>query len=484
VRDVDFEELQKAVDAAVGNTLVVSRRWVIAKAINLPENIEIIGLPGHSIATDLPDLSLLIADSKRNIRIVGVTFEQSIPGQKAYVAAVHLKGCRECVVEGCKFTGMQWAGVFLNSTIDSRVVGNHFSGFLGTVQDSADICVYRNSSRNTINNNNCQGGNYVGILVQDPYGGTMPSHNVIEGNQCSGHKAYGIVVYQTSGVESSYNRIVRNTVLDVLGSVGEGHFGAGIYVVGAGGTIISENVVRNCCRQTSGRQLAPAGIGINGIAATLVPVTITSNKIEAMSRMDGILVVSSPGGALLTSNTVSMPAENPSAAIRIDGSSNVIVTGEHHLQVTHPSGRVMLVFAQSNDCRNIRIEGVAAIGGGYSQLETLRSGKFVVRSISVKNLVLRGATGSSIPLRLGHGSVDGGNFSSLDVVSSTLGPALHQRECTAVTYSGNKLSSGGSVAVVFEGNNEGTVFSGTNRAITQVESWKKVDVRGSGVVIE
>ena len=54
----------------------------------------------------------------------------------------------------------------------------YFHDFLGSVQDSADICVYNNASNNIITDNRCFGGNDHGILIENPYNNAFPSNNL------------------------------------------------------------------------------------------------------------------------------------------------------------------------------------------------------------------------------------------------------------------------------------------------------------------
>jgi hypothetical protein len=210
---------------------------------------------------------------------------------------------------------MQWAGVLLDGCSRCIVQGNYFTGWLGTVQDAADVCIYNDCTACEVLDNQCFGGGHSGIMVQDPYAGLLPKECIVAGNRIGQHTAYGVAVYLpgTSGAGDTYNQIVNNYVENIQGSYSTNRSsGSGIYVVGdwAGGTQVIGNNIVNCCVQTLDRALAPGGIGINGIPSTVAKPVVANNTITSMTQGDGIIITSSAGGAVVANNVIRIPSTN------------------------------------------------------------------------------------------------------------------------------------------------------------------------------
>lgn len=115
------------------------------------------------------------------------------------------------------------------------------------------------------------------------------------------------------------NEITSNRIDGVLGtgqaqgpnlSSGNGIYGVGC---GAGGLIITNNQVTNCCISTGNASEVPAGIGVGAIIGnTNAPVTgplISNNKISGMTQGSGV-AVSGCSGAVVGPNQISIPASN------------------------------------------------------------------------------------------------------------------------------------------------------------------------------
>jgi hypothetical protein len=212
------------------------------------------------------------------------------PGTIAYTGGINIYNSTKCKVLNVEFIGMSWAGVLLNGSSYCTVRDCRFSGWLGSIQDSADIMFYQNSNYNSAEGNHCYGGGDHGIMVYDPYTNSTPTGNLINANFVGQHLAYGVVVYTALSTTPAYDLrtiISNNVIYDILGSSINGSSGAGIYVQAGGGTIVSNNNVYNCCRSTTNFDiLAMAGIAVQVCAPQFVTgseveIVVTGNHVDA-----------------------------------------------------------------------------------------------------------------------------------------------------------------------------------------------------------
>lgn len=477
----DYGTLQQAVTAAAGRTLVISGVWTVTAAVVLPSDIEIVGDPGAKVTTATPDISLFQATGQSNIRIRGLKFEQTVAGTAAYVGAVSLDTCTRVTVSDCEFVGMQWAGVYLKSTNYSIVRDNRFTAFTGTVQDSADVCVYANSSYNVIDSNYCLGGNWHGILVQDPYAGTAPLKNILSNNHVGQHKAYGIIVYQPNAV-NTYTQIVNNQVENILGSVLAGSSGAGIYVVSAGGVVVTGNTIRNCCQQTTNRNLVPGAIGINGIAAPMAPIVVANNNIAETNFYDGITLSSISAGGIVDGNQIMSESTNVTGfPIYANGISGFAITNNLINQKNLSTQRCIFMYAQGIDCNNNIVSNNIIVGGNYSQIEFSVVGAFKHNRIIVVGNNLTGASSSSIPLIINNSTT--GLVSSNCIYANTQ-VALLNNGSTSMLYSNNFVFSTGANAIQSVGVNSSSMFDKSNVQLNGVGSQRAPLNQGTGLAIE
>jgi Right handed beta helix region len=477
----DTLDLQEAVDFAANRTLVLSGTYLISAPINLPSNIEIIGTGTAEVVIATPDLSLFAAQLQSDIRIRNIRFVQTAFGDDPYTGGVVLDQCTDCLVADCEFEGMQWAGVYLSRAHRNEIRGNYFHDFytLGA-NDSADILVYNDSSDNRIADNRCFGGANHGILLQDPYNETpsTPVRNLISGNHVGQHEAYGIVVYVPyagSGPFDSFNTIVGNDVEDILGSRvsydGETPLydtGAGIYIVGgrAGGTLVANNNIRNCCQQTTTRSLAPGAIGIAGLPAGAARVVISGNDIADMAQGDGIHVASSPGGATINGNAIRMPATNngagpggvglTGAGIRVEASSNVAMVGN---TLTHAgTGGGLLVYANGTNQTDFVVSGNILTTTAVAPLRVVRTDSFTTSGCAITGNTCR-TSGAVDGVQLE--GIAGGTLSGNTV--SCGGIAAYVSACTDLRISGNSLATSGGTGAHIGGTCTGTFYALSNR---------------------
>jgi len=463
----DTVALQNAVNGAANNGLVLSGTYLISATITLPSDIEILGTATGRVLSQTPDISLFLAALESNIRITGVQFEQDAIGTDPYTGGVVLDRCTDCLIADCEFEGMQWAGAYLSNASRNILRGNHFHDFQSGrngVNDGADIVLYNNSNENEVSGNQCLGGGDHGILIQDPYSETWPSKNLISGNHVGEHDGYGIVVYAPFEGDT-FNTITGNDIEDILGTHLAGDSGAGIYLAGTGcgGTLIADNNIRNCCRESETRSLTPAAIGINGLSASGARVLVSGNDIADMEQGDGILISTSPG-VTVTGNAVRIPAGNNGggtggmvlvgAGIRVENSSNVAVAA--NLVSQAGSGGGILLYANGVTIADLAVTGntVSAVG---TPLRTARTSSFVLESCVVAGNVCRvsGAVDGMQLEGIARGSVSGNAV-------SCGGIPLYVAASTNLRISGNSLSTSGATGFQTGGTCTGTFYALSN----------------------
>lgn len=311
------------------------------------------------------------------------------------LGAIYLSQSTGCHIERVEMSGYNWSGIWMDQANNCFIRDNRCYGapsLLNTTANGGDINLWSNSSTaasnyNVIQGNQCFGVNTAfGIMLIDPDAATAttgyPLRNTVSGNRVGAHTTYGIALYMPGAgttAADTFNQIVNNHVENITGLSFTGFpglpntsSGAGIYAVGKGigGTVITGNTVTNCCINTLIRNLAPAGIGVNGVQTGITRPVVANNTINGMTQGDGVLVTSSPGGAVLGGNSINMPSSNigtgpgfaalTGSGIRIEASSNVTL-GPNDVQV-YGLGQALFIYANG-----IAINNVDATGGVYSQ---------------------------------------------------------------------------------------------------------------------
>jgi parallel beta-helix repeat protein len=456
--------------------------YLITDAVTLYSNIVCYGDGASSIVRcATTGKSFFAAANKSNITISNIQFEQTITGTAAYVGAVALDTCDRVTIDNCNFIGMQWAGVWLKDSNYCKVTNNRFTAFNGTVQDSADVCIYRNSSYNIITNNYFYAGCDHGVLIQDPYDTTLPLKNIIDGNRIGQHRAYGVAVYQPNAI-NTYAQITNNFIENILGSVTGNSSGAGIYIVGAGGVVIEGNTIRNCCQQTNNRSLTPGAIGINGINIGLAPVVISNNNIADTNYYDCINISSSSAGAIINSNQMTMNLGNSTGfPVYINAASNVTVNANSITQNTN-LGRGIYIYANDADIGNHIITNNNIKGGNTSQIETYCEAGYFITNAIISNNLLTECSSSGNPLKFGTNSrtfVVTGNYAKADTQV-----AVYQSNSTNFRYANNFFFTTGTNPIQFVGTNTGTYFDKTNTQSNSLGSASQVLNQGTGAIVE
>jgi hypothetical protein len=453
-------------DACNANKLAFDEsggNYVISGTITVPSGVTVRGTGSGTVITCANGgISLLFTTGATGVTVEKIKFSVTGTSTAAYTAPVEFYNSTHCSCFECEMSGCNWAGVLMHTSSYCTVDKCYFHNFQGSVDDSADVAIYGNSSYNTVTSNRCYGGNLHGIMIEDPYTGTVPSRNVIANNRIGQHTAYGILVYMPDAGDS-FNQVTGNFIENIQGTVISGQSGAGIYVVGAGagGTEVSNNTIRNCCIQTSGRTLAPAGIGIAGITAGAAPVSVTGNIVAAMPTYDGILVVSSSGPINVCGNSVSLPSGNSGGTpIRVENSSNVNVNANSAAQPAHTNGRCIFVFANGVAVSQVTVSGNTCSGGNYSQIDFDRGqsgGSFTGIVCSGNNCIGNGAVGNCIHIAWADRGVVVGN-----TCSANSQPAFGMTGSTNCRIAANVFGTTGTSGAACSGTCTGSFWDKSN----------------------
>lgn len=461
IKSTQFATLQDAVTAAENKRLLVIGNYTITSTITLPSNIVIDFDPAATITSNTANISHFKATSKTNITVRGGKFVATNAGVSANIGAIHLDSCTECLVERNRFVGMQWAGVFFLNCTKCKVVRNSFSAFLGTVQDSADVCFYGNTSYCTAEDNDCYGGNYHGVLVQGHTAGAIPLRNTVHNNRIGAHVGYGIIAYQIEAA-NTYTRIIGNTVEGIIGTAFGGSAGAGIYVQGSGGCLVSGNAIKNCCISSANETLTPAGIGINNLNAPLEAAIVSGNTITDIRNYSGINVSSSNVGAVVSANTISFSygVVANTAAIYINAASRCVVDGNQiYLEIDVPIHGIF-AYANGSHIEGLTITNNHVRGSTIRGIRVDQTGGFKVRRVTIANNYCVSATGSYVAMDLS--AIEGGTVVGNSLLSDSQVP-LRINSCTEVRGSANRaICTNGGNSVSTTGTCTASYFDDSN----------------------
>ena len=435
----DTVAIQAAVTAAEGGVCFFPEgTYLITATISLPSNIEIQLDPQAIVQSATTSISLFSAISKTNIKIFGGKFKYTIAGATGLIGGIDLNTCTQCMVDGIEFEGMQYSGVFLNESEYCTVANCYVHATLGTHADTHDIGVYNNARYNTVSYNRCFGTGSVGVFVQGPSINKTPYRNKIIGNLVNPKTAYGIMLYQvTPGNQQSI--VQENHVYGILGSALSGASGNGIYVQSAGGCIVTENVVEDCCQSTTLATNNPAGISLSfdiALGQALEPVVVSNNKVST-NKYSGIAV--STARATVIGNIVHYSDSTNGQGIFGIDCANTAITGNVVSAPTNVARAGIVLNVQSaSGMSNVSVTGNIVQGGNDAQIYTYKSasGTTIAGTFSGNTLTSTGALSVSMNLN---------NLNRATVSNNICGAGyigLYVQDCSNVRGAGNVSRSG------------------------------------------
>ena len=451
----------------------------VTGTIYVGESKTICGVGGRTeLLCDNPDSSIFLVNDVGDVFIERIRFSFSKASAKAYTAPVVFSGSSNCTCCDCEFAGCSWAGVWLHDARFCTVTRCHFHDFLGQVQDSADICIYNNSSDNFVTENRCFGGNDHGVLIENPYSNALPISNLVARNHIRGSRAYGVCLY-VPDFGDTYNRILGNTIEDISGIGFDRCSGPGIYVagLGAGGTLIEGNTIRRCCLETNNRTEAPGAIGMHGMSSGNAALTVANNVVDEIQSYDGILVAMSDAPIIIAGNTVRLlPGNVEGTPLRIEVSSRLRVHGNIFTR-SDSEGRCVFVYANEGDISDVSISSNDCAGGNYCQIDFDGAGDGTLSKVVCSGNTCDAVTGNSLARCLSFRRTSGAIVSG-NILRSGLSLAFYASDAKNFRIIGNSFGSGTEFAVWFDGNCENSFYAASNEAVGVVQ------VNGTGLLVE
>jgi parallel beta-helix repeat protein len=443
--------IQAAATLAAGGTLYVqaaSSFYSVSSAITLNDNTLVHGDGAASvIQISNGGISAFQATSKTGITVRDLHIKSVNAGVTSEVAGVKLTTCTKCVVENCIFTGMSWSGVFLNGTSNSFVLNNIFNTILGTLADSNDVAVYRNSNANLIQGNGCYGAGYHGILMQNPDVGVFDVcvDNIINENSIAGQSAYGIVAYTSTQPYNTRTIISNNTIRTIYGSQLTGASGSGIYVAQFGGTTISGNNVSDCCKSTTNfGTLAPACIGVASVSGSW-PIILQGNTLYS-TRGPCIACISNEAKLVINGNSLYLSnstASTNSKSIYLVNTSYARISSNAIEHISTEYYAIECVALNAYTCAGLSFSDNTVIASKYGAIFAV-DGSGSYTDLNLSGNYFKNTTDTGIRINVCTGARLSDNFFSADVM------ALSMNNVTKARMTGNRLvSSSGSAAAEF-----------------------------------
>lgn len=411
-------------------TFPVAQTALIASAVTLSSNTTITAVKGATLKTATGGISLFSATNKTDISISGLKFVNTATTTPFAVVFAHcyFVGCTRPVVQDCEFTGMNCGAITFDGGTDHVAQNNNiYAGiYPAGQQQTSDIGLFGYTGdilRAVITGNRCYGGGNFGIALQNPYSAFYPRNCLVSGNRIGGTQLYGILHYMPSyASQNSYNQITDNFIENSQGvpTILGGAAGAGIYCVGAaaGGALIANNQVANCCVQSTTPSQATGGLCVSG----------TNGQI---------FFTASVGGA--TSGTLGTGG-SPFA----NGNWNGATSSTWLATFTNGEQRLATLTNGATTCT-----WSGALSAGTILSATLAP--YYNDPITVANNKISGMTqydGIQISSSLGGGVALSGNTVNM-APGNTTGWALHIRNSSNVAVTGGVLVNQSNIATVF-----------------------------------
>lgn len=340
------------------------------------------------------------------VTITDMSFTTNATGVVSSSGSIRLDNSTHCIIQNCEFYNYIFAAVWLNSNSNYNIVQNNWMhDAIVSTGAQADIQVgyYSYCEGNKILNNYVDGrNNDVGIQIIGG-DGTTAFNTTVSGNYVGQHNGYGIIDYGWGNTRS----IITNNYIENIQGSNNAAKGAGIYIVGTGGQIITNNTIVNCCVQTSVLSLAPGGIGISGPSdPDLEGIVVSGNSISNMTRFFGVYIFNRQN-VTVANNIIEMPSTTYVTSIGIylnncrkcDVSNNTVKLSSELTDTT--TG--LFVRGSTIAIEGVQISGNTISGGNATAFRVSADGALVTgQNISVVgNSVITG-TSNSISYNFGY----------------------------------------------------------------------------------
>lgn len=481
----DTAAIQAAINAVVaggagsGGTVFfpdTSASYRITSTINLQSYVALVGQgKGTTIKKDFQNGFAFIAVSKsyvsvKNLRLISTVLATTTPS-----GALGFQSCDYCVVDGVSIIDREQFGVWLYDSNYCQVTNCSTNGAFAFGGDNIDIAVLNNSNYNVIANNVCTGGsnNGIAIAVNDPYTSSQPTGNKIVGNQIANYKTYGILVYVTN-VYNTKTVVDGNTVETIDGSGLLGTSGTGIYIQSGGGSVVTNNIVSNCCISTTNFfTLAPGAIGVT-LPSGAYPVIVANNILQS-TRGPCIAAITNEGPVTISGNTCRVNGTDPTTnlvAIYASNSTRCNITN-NVIEQTSPQPAIFVLARSGTTIVDTSITNNSVVASTYgiyvnridtATLESLRMVGNYVAGPTVQSVQISRVSGCSISENIVYGNAI----------------VFELNNCIRSRMEGNSFISVdvANPVIFFTGTNTGSIFSETNTIVGRVDNGS-----GSGVIV-
>lgn len=494
-----FASLQAAVTAAAGKTLRVlsGSTFNLTAAVSVPSNITIILEAGSLITSAISTIHLLDCSGSSNVVIRGPgKLQMTVAGVTANLGIVNLDGSTNCVVEGVEMAGNLWAGVRMRNAVNCHAVRNYIHDSLGSVQDAAGVTLYDSCQFCSAEGNRLLNTGWHGVLVQDSTGAAVMNGNRVVNNQIDGATAYGVACYEVGAGESD-TLIAGNRIQNVTGANPGGSGGSGVYVQNTGGVVVSGNRIRNVCTATANNTLAPGGIGVINIAATLTAPVLSGNTITDVgmtaggaSNPNGVLlaaiyIASSAAGVNVNGNSIRQAAGlTPATFIGIYGNAApllAIVGNKLNISSALATSEGIFVFANGANQAGFTISANMIDGCGASGVRVDQAGGFTAQNAAISGNMHRNGAATCISYRiasLNNSLITGNGGFATTVVAMLL------TNCIGNRLANNYLFTTGANPVQFTGTNTQSYFDKSNHQLSGGGSTLFALNQGTGLILE
>ena len=481
----DTAAIQAAINAVVaggagdgGSVLFpdTTASYRITSSISLPSYVTLTGEGrGTAIKKDFQNGFAFSCISKIYITIENLSVFSTVAATTSPSGAIGFQSCSYCVVNNVSIFDREQYGVWLYDSNYCQVTNCNTSGAFAFAGDNYDIAVLNNSNYNVVANNVCTGGanNGSAIAVTDPYSSSQPTGNKIVGNQVANYTTYGILVYVTNTYNSK-TIVDGNTVDTIYGSGLSGVSGTGIYIQSAGGTVVTNNAVSNCCISTSNFfTLAPGCIGIT-LPSSAFPVLVANNILQSI-RGPCVAAITNGGPVTISGNTCRLVGTDAATNLvsiyasnspRCNIANNVI---EH----TSPSPAIQVLARSAATVVDTSITNNSVTASQYG-IYVSRLDTSTFESLRMIGNYVAGPTLQSIQIAYVDGSSISGNMIYGSATVFELNNSVRSR------MEGNSFSSTNTSTPVifFVGTNTNSIFSETNTIVGRVEN-----ASASGVIV-
>jgi parallel beta-helix repeat protein len=459
----DTAAIQAALDSGAGTVYIPEGSYKISAQLSVSDNTTVCG-SGKSTYIKTVDggINAFYIYGKSGVTIQDMQITTiSQTNYTAYKCGVLIySNSSNCLVENVSVFNWGWSGVCIWGSSNCIVRGCRFSSWFGTADtDRSCIHIRETSNYNVVENNYCLASSEHGIFVQDPYTNSTPTGNIITNNVVKNSLYAGIIVYVTTAYNTQ-TLVSGNHISDIVGSANSNLNGHGIYIQSAGGSVVTNNIISNCCQQTTNFETqVVAAIGVSTGDTIVYPtgsiseVVVSNNSITAQ-RGPAISVQTCGVPVLVNGNTI---ISTGTTAVRGEAIYTANANGVqiNNNVISHANSNYFAInLSSSYAVKNCSVNGNKIRGNVYGiGFNIVSLGSFANTIIS--NNSVNGLSGNALFISATANAQVSNN--SLE----TTGNALAISGSTYIKVSNNMLQ-GSTASVTSAGTNTGSIVDETN----------------------